>query len=321
MATVDSGLTEEQLKIHRDFEARLAQREAERKKVREQQRSGFGENMNPDEKKAHFDKILKNLDGELDNVRGIAGIRAVEAKITELESLGISKGELAGPRSRLSQITQRLALGEKEKKQGRKKFRFKKREKKGASVVVEAKVQSDGAGKSEDAEVKKQLEKLAVGNQFVVDQVGTHDIPKDSDVLIKDIHGTSEQPAIVNISHTTASTVHVQNVSNTEIHCTVNTSIFLDIVKDSQIHVSCQQLRMHNSQKVTVHLDCSTRAIIEDSNAIVFKKLNENTPESHWKTDIDDFNWLSKTDQSPNFSVCDWYDLSRDTGGMITQRI
>lgn len=304
MAAIDSGLSDDQLKIHREFEARLALREKERKKVRDEQRSGFGEHMNPAERKAHFDTILAGLDSELDNVRGIAGIRAVEAKITELESLGISKGELAGPRSRLSQITQQLALGEKEKKQGRKKFTFKKREKKGTTMAVEAKVET-AAKEGKAAELQEQLKRLAEGNQFVITTAGTFDIPQDSDVLIKNVHGTDAQTVTIKIDHTRAGTVHVQNISHVTIHCAVNTSMFLDQAKNSQIHVACQQLRMHNSKDVTVHLDCSTRAIIEDSSAILFKRLAESTPESHWKTNIDDFNWLSTTDHSPNFAVCD----------------
>merc|ERR1712071_81065 len=215
MAAIDSGLSDDQLKIHREFEARLALREKERKQVRDGQRSGFGEHMNPAERKAHFDTILAGLDSELNNVRGIAGIRAVEAKITELESLGISKGELAGPRSRLSQITQQLALGEKEKKQGRKKFTFKKREKKGTTMVVEAKVET-AAKESKAAELQEQLKRLAEGNQFVITTAGTFDIPQDSDVLIKNVHGTDAQTVTIKIDHTRAGTVHVQNISRSQ---------------------------------------------------------------------------------------------------------
>merc|ERR1712071_553857 len=97
MAAIDSGLSDDQLKIHRELEARLALREKERKQVRDGRRSGFGEHMNPAERKAHFDTILASLDSELNNVRGIAGIRAVEAKITELESLGILKRRAGWP--------------------------------------------------------------------------------------------------------------------------------------------------------------------------------------------------------------------------------
>ena len=112
----------------------------------------------------------------------------------------------------------------------------------------------------------------------------------------------STENAVIDISSIKCSTLHVKKVTGTVIKAQVGTSIFIDELKDCEIHVKCQQLRMHTSEKCRIHLDCSTRAIIEDSQEIVFSPLLPGiTQVDNWQN-VDDFNWLSKVEQSPNFS-------------------
>jgi len=299
-------MTSEEAEVskHAQFAAKLAQRDAERKQARSETRQGYGQFLNDDERKASLRAIVKQLESELDKVTSNVQIRDIEEKITQLETRGISKGELAGVRHRLEDLRRQLALGEQEKKQTKKRFAFKKKAKPATDKAPEKPSEEVGTVEnSSENEANRRLEELKNSNQFVIKTPGAHDIPEHSDVLIKELHGTPESPITIDISAKPAGTVHIQTMTYAVLKCNVNTSIFLDSVENSEIYVSCQQLRMHTSQNVKVYLDCSTRAIIEDSKEIIFSKLSEDTPEHRWRTNIDDFNWLSKTQHSPNFTT------------------
>lgn len=112
------------------------------------------------------------------------------------------------------------------------------------------------------------------------------------------------------------STVHLLNVSSCEIAIgPVSTSVFLDKCHDSTIVFACQQLRCHQSSRCNLYVHITARGIIEDCSQIYFapytfqycdlvkhfQASNLAMDLNHWKR-IDDFNWLSKTEPSPNFS-------------------
>ena len=112
------------------------------------------------------------------------------------------------------------------------------------------------------------------------------------------------------------STVHLLKVNNSQIMIgPVSTSVFLDKCHNSTIVFACQQLRCHSSSKCNLYVHITARGIIEDCNEIYFgpytfeyheleqhfKASNLTREVNNWKR-IDDFNWLSKTETSPNFS-------------------
>jgi len=101
------------------------------------------------------------------------------------------------------------------------------------------------------------------------------------------------------------STLHMSNLSKCEIFTgAVSTSVMLDRLEGSRVCCSCQQLRMHRSSSTDVYLFTSARAIIEDCSAIRFAPLAgaEECRQNNWEL-VGDFNWLSKDQKSPNWSV------------------
>jgi len=79
----------------------------------------------------------------------------------------------------------------------------------------------------------------------------------------------------------------------------------------SELHLSCQQLRLHESTDLTVRLSVAPAGIIlEDSNLIVFQ-CNEN----EMLLDIKDFDWLRSGIPSPNFSVQTIYEEDDEKDG------
>ena len=113
------------------------------------------------------------------------------------------------------------------------------------------------------------------------------------------------------------STVHIIDCKNSRISCgPVSTSVFIDKCGESVLQLFCQQLRVHNTYDCTFHLHVCTRAIIEDSSRLKFgvyefaydqleldiikSKLNRSI--NNWDK-IEDFNWLVKNKQSPNWQL------------------
>ena len=78
------------------------------------------------------------------------------------------------------------------------------------------------------------------------------------------------------------STLTVRNVSKSLLICgeTVGSAHFTDI-KDSTIIIWTRQLRMHHSNSCVVYLRCSSRPIIENSNATSFARLPDSTVRRH----------------------------------------
>ncbi|XP_053677230.1 tubulin-specific chaperone C [Anopheles nili] len=93
-------------------------------------------------------------------------------------------------------------------------------------------------------------------------------------------------------------------------------SIFLDDCTRCKFVVACQQLRCHRSRECDMYLTVTSRAIIEDCNGIRVARYNyryQNIEEdfnlsgldltcNNWNT-LDDFNWLSADEPSPNWSL------------------
>lgn len=111
-----------------------------------------------------------------------------------------------------------------------------------------------------------------------------------------------------------ASTIHLNNIKNSQIFLgPVSNSVFIDNCTDSTLYLACHQLRMHTSHKCSVYLHVTSRPIIEHCKNIGFAPavnidpvllqlagLDEGT--NHWN-EVDDFNWLSVEEKSPNWYV------------------
>lgn len=114
-------------------------------------------------------------------------------------------------------------------------------------------------------------------------------------------------PATVHMSHLRDCTVLLGPVA---------TSVFLEDCHRVTFAVACQQLRAHSSQDCDVYLHVTSRAVVEHCQRLRFAPYNLTGCEvtADWKTtglstdrnnwdDVDDFNWLSKAQKSPNWSV------------------
>ena len=104
---------------------------------------------------------------------------------------------------------------------------------------------------------------------------------------------------------------------NSRIFCgPVSRSIFVNDCLDSELHLACQQLRIHTTINTKFHIHVTSKAIIEDCEELgfapydfyVYEGLDADYQQSglsretnNWK-DVDDFNWLKLDEPSPN-----WY--------------
>ena len=130
-------------------------------------------------------------------------------------------------------------------------------------------------------------------------------------------------------------TVHLSQLR----HCRlllgpVATSVFLEDCQHCTLVVACQQLRAHASADCDLYLHVTSRAVVEDCQRFRFAPYNLTgadvqpdwattglaTDTNNWN-DVDDFNWLSKAQQSPNWSllpekerIADWEDQAEQNG-------
>nr|ACO10637.1 Tubulin-specific chaperone C [Caligus rogercresseyi] len=115
------------------------------------------------------------------------------------------------------------------------------------------------------------------------------------------------------------STVHLTDLEDcVVVFGPVRTSVFVERCRNTVFYLYCQQLRMHESKDCSVYLHVTCKGIIEDCHGIRFAPYPE-TPfmedlkelkassglspmENHWD-EIQDFNWLSPDQASPNWSI------------------
>ena len=112
-------------------------------------------------------------------------------------------------------------------------------------------------------------------------------------------------------------TIHMTNLINCQIYSgPVTTSVFVEKVKNSSLHLACQQLRIHETTDTDFHIHVTSKAIIEDSQNVRFGVYNFNYEglENHYKISglskevnnwnkVDDFNWLAADKPSPNWTI------------------
>ena len=149
----------------------------------------------------------------------------------------------------------------------------------------------------------------------------------DETLTLSDEECTGKDINISNINNCTLymkgapSAVRLNKVMNSRIFCgPVSRSIFVNDCIDSEVHLACQQLRIHTSMNSKFYIHVTSKAIIEDCEELGFATYDfeyENRDEhfllsglsrdtNNWK-EVDDFNWLKLNEPSPN-----WYFIQQE---------
>jgi len=112
-------------------------------------------------------------------------------------------------------------------------------------------------------------------------------------------------------------TIYMSNISNCMITSQpVSSSVLIYGCVNSQIILACQQLRIHQAKDTVFRLHIVARSIIEDCSRVTFGTLPSDyeANDTLWEEAgfgkdknnynlVDDFNWLSNTGPSPNWSL------------------
>jgi hypothetical protein len=113
-----------------------------------------------------------------------------------------------------------------------------------------------------------------------------------------------------------ANTININDVSGCVIVCRpVRTSVVLENCRECRLAIACQQLRVHSTTQSDLYVHTTTLPIIEDSTNVRFAEypiryegltsdlvaqgLSPNISLPH---SVHDFNWLSNSQPSPNWS-------------------
>lgn len=112
----------------------------------------------------------------------------------------------------------------------------------------------------------------------------------------------------------TPSTVRVSSLSTCKIFACASTSIFIENCKNTIFVCASQQLRIHDTAATDFYIYVTSSAIIENCKELRFAPLTLNSPliqksfeltgfdgsNNNWKV-INDFDWLSSYESSPNW--------------------
>lgn len=190
----------------------------------------------------------------------------------------------------------------------KKKFGFKARKNKIEKTDVNnGDDRPDAVSKSKKAQLVKEC---GFSNKTDEDLVLENEEIEKKDVLLSDLKNCNIRLLGC------PSTLHIANLECSKVHCgPVSTSIFIEDVKDSILHLACQQLRIHSTTNSDFYIHVTSKAIIEDSKDVRFGiyKLNYEGIDSHYEISglnrnvnnwdkVDDFNWLATDKPSPNWS-------------------
>ena len=150
----------------------------------------------------------------------------------------------------------------------------------------------------------------------------------DETLTLSDAECSGKDINISNINNCTVymkgspTAVRFNKVMNSRIYCgPVSRSVFVNDCIDSELHLACQQLRIHTTINSKFYIHVTSKAIIEDCEELGFADYDfvyENRDRhfsasglsretNNWK-DVDDFNWLKLDEPSPN-----WYLLTPST--------
>ncbi len=107
------------------------------------------------------------------------------------------------------------------------------------------------------------------------------------------------------------SVVHMSNIESSIILIgPITGPAFLNHIRNSKIVISSHQLRIHETHDTDFYIHVGSRAIIENCKNVIFAPYAWSYPnltpfaDINW-TSVDDFNWLSQGEKSPNWSLLD----------------
>ncbi|XP_014692865.3 tubulin-specific chaperone C [Equus asinus] len=212
------------------------------------------------------------------------------------------------------------ALGERRQElQPKKRFAFKSRRKDAAPAAEVNTAAGAPAAKGSRASLPPVKEEGGFGSSYVC---GFSNV--ESQVLEKRAQELHQRDVLLTgLSNCTIklygnpNTLRLTKARRCTVLCgPVSTSVFLEDCSECVLAVACQQLRVHTTRDTRVFLQVTSRAIVEDCSGIQFAPYTWSYPgidehfegsgldrsKNNWK-DVDDFNWLSRDEASPNWSI------------------
>ena len=207
----------------------------------------------------------------------------------------------------------------------RKKFGFKTRTKN-----VPQTTETDEAvkkGKNEANDNKEQIE-AEKSKTYIDDKDSGFDNKSDCELSMssddckqKDIKLSNLQNCTVKI-YGGPSALHINNLKNCQIFSgPIRTASFVSDCTNCHFSLACQQVRIHTTKDSIFNIHVTGKAIIEDCTNVGFapynwlyqnlsddfKEIGLRTDVNKWD-DIDDFNWLTSDEPSPN-----WYKVPEES--------
>ncbi|XP_063299945.1 tubulin-specific chaperone C [Pelobates fuscus] len=301
---------------------RLQRRDQERQRELEQRKRQKDGQAVPEEKSAHFgatfgpekaaiEELLSGSEpGLLEEVAGrLQGLqKLLNDSMMFLPPYDIRQAQEAVSRLQEALEDKRQAL------QPKKKFAFKSRKKDQAAAG--SGTPAPGTATPRPAAVKAQPQEPApvlCGFQGLSSQVLFMEAAeiRQKDVLLSDLRDCTIT------LHGCPGTLHVRGLHGCRLLCgPVSSSVFVDSCTGCLFTFPCQQLRTHSSSDCRFYLHVTCKAIIEDCTDLHFAPFTwsyENIQRDYqisgldqarnmWDL-VDDFNWLVRGVQSPNWSI------------------
>ncbi|XP_050537573.1 tubulin-specific chaperone C [Daktulosphaira vitifoliae] len=175
-------------------------------------------------------------------------------------------------------------------------------------------------------EVKSNFRPL---NNLVFDDCGFKNRSNESLKLLED-QTFSKDIVLENLNNCNVliygspSTIHITSLDNCKIFACAITSIFIENCKKTIFTCASQQLRIHETSSCDFYIYVVSSAIIENSKNLRFGPLKINNPiienifkvikfdinNNNWKI-INDFDWLSSYEPSPNWKEIPEYEYNQ----------
>lgn len=205
----------------------------------------------------------------------------------------------------------------------RKKFTFTSRTKNATNIAKEEEIGKNGEETTDGNERKTEVEKtmLVTGNDFgFCNKNDTELFMSRDECKQKDIKLSNLENCTVKL-YGCLSALHISNLKKCDIFVgPLSTASFISECTDCSFSLACQQVRIHTTKDSVFNIHVTGKAIIEDCKNVGFapynwsyQNISDDFKDSKLRLDInkwndvDDFNWLSSNEASPN-----WYIVPED---------
>ena len=206
----------------------------------------------------------------------------------------------------------------------RKKFGFRTRTKVAANTdnIVESTTESGSVSNETDGIEKEGSKTYTDENDFGFRGMSDCELSMSADdAKQKDIKLSNLENCVIKI-HGCPSALHVSDLKGCRIFSgPVSRASFVSDCAGTHFSLACQQVRIHTSKDCIFNIHVTGKAIIEDCHNLGFAPYNWSYPNisndfevaglrediNKWD-DVDDFNWLTSTEPSPN-----WYKVPEDS--------